>query len=129
MAVALLPFLTLGIYLLFWWYSVNREMADYGRARGTTELGTSPAKSLLAIIPGALIIVPAIMTTINTFKRAQAAQRLSGVQPMNGWLALALYFVIAPAFYAFIQNGLNEVWKKQGSVTSEPAGTEPAGTE
>ena len=124
MAVALLPFVTLGIYLLFWWYSVNREMADYGRARGTTELGTSPAKSLLAIIPGALIIVPAIMTTINTFKRAQAAQRLSGVQPMNGWLALALYFVISPAFYAFIQNGLNEVWKKQTSATPEPAETE-----
>src|SRR6266508_1456512 len=55
--VAILSIVTLGIYVLFWWYFVNREMADYGRARGTKELGDSPTKSLLALFPGGLFLV------------------------------------------------------------------------
>jgi Domain of unknown function (DUF4234) len=33
-AVALLPIVTLGIYHLVWWYRINRELRDYGRAKG-----------------------------------------------------------------------------------------------
>jgi hypothetical protein len=33
-AAALLPIVTLGIYHLVWWYRVNRELRDFGRARG-----------------------------------------------------------------------------------------------
>ena len=42
-AVAVLAVVTLGIYLVCWWYFINRELADLGRAKGTTELGDSPA--------------------------------------------------------------------------------------
>ncbi|HSN99967.1 MAG TPA: DUF4234 domain-containing protein [Candidatus Nanopelagicales bacterium] len=121
-AVAILTVVTLGIYLLFWWYYINREMADYGRAKGTAELGDSPGKSTLALFPGALVIVPAIWTTVTTFQRVQAAQRLSGQQPLNGWLALVLYVVISPAFYAYMQSGLNGVWRAQATATA----TQPA---
>jgi len=121
-AVAILTVVTLGIYLLFWWYYINREMADYGRAKGTAELGDSPGKSTLALFPGALVIVPAIWTTVTTFQRVQAAQRLSGQQPLNGWLALVLYVVISPAFYAYMQSGLNGVWRAQATETAaQPA--------
>lgn len=121
-AVAILTVVTLGIYLLFWWYFINREMADYGRAKGTAELGDSPGKSTLALFPGALVIVPAIWTTVTTFQRVQAAQRLSGQQPLNGWLALVLYVVISPAFYAYLQSGLNGVWRAQAAETAaQPA--------
>ena len=51
-AVVIFSIITLGIYQVFWWYYVNREMADYGRARGTSELGDNPAKSTLALFPG-----------------------------------------------------------------------------
>jgi hypothetical protein len=115
-AVAILSFVTLGIYLLFWWYFINRELADYGRGRGTTELGDSPGKSLLALFPGALIIVPAIWTTVTTFKRVQAAQRLAGQTPINGWLGLVLYLVLSPAMYAYMQSGLNSVWRARGDA-------------
>lgn len=95
-------------------------MADYGRAKGTSELGGSPALSTLALFPGGLLIVPAIWTTITTFKRIQAAQRLSGQSsPINGWLGLVLYIVIAPALDAYMQSGLNSVWRAQGSTASE----------
>ena len=114
-AVAVLSLVTLGIYIFFWWYFVNREMADYGRAKGTTELGDSPAKSVLALFPGALIIVPAIWTIVATFRRIQSAQRLAGGSPISGWLGLVLYLVISPAFYAYMQSGLNSAWKAQAA--------------
>jgi hypothetical protein len=119
-AVAIFSVITLGIYLICWWYFINREMADYGRAKGTSELGDSPAKSTLALFPGALLIVPAIWTTVTTFKRVQAAQKLAGQTPINGWLGLVLYVVISPAMYAYMQSGLNSVWKAQ-AVTTEAA--------
>jgi hypothetical protein len=115
-APALLPFPTLGIYLFFWWYFINRELRDYGRAKGTDELGTSPGKSVLAITLGALIIVPAILSLINTFKRVQRAQQLGGVEVLNGWIGLVLYLVISPAFFAYMQSGLNNVWKAQAAA-------------
>ena len=114
-AVAILSVVTLGIYLVFWWYFVNRELADFGRARGTTELGDSPGKSTLALFPGALLIVPAIWTTVTTFKRVQAAQRLTDQSPVNGWLGLVLYVVITPALYAYMQSGLNGAWRTQAA--------------
>jgi uncharacterized protein DUF4234 len=114
-APALLPIPTFGIYLFFWWYFVNRELRDYGKAKGTDELGTSPAKSVLAITLGALIIVPAILSVINTFKRLQRAQQLAGVEVLNGWIGLVLYLVLSPAFFAYMQSGLNSVWKAQAT--------------
>jgi Domain of unknown function (DUF4234) len=110
--VAILTVVTLLIYLVFWWYFVNREMADYGRRLGTAELGDSPAKSTLAITLGALIIVPAVWTTVTTFKRVQALQRLTGeTNPINGWIGLILAVVITPALYGYMQSGLNSSWR------------------
>ena len=122
-AVAVLVVVTLAIYLVFWWYFINRELADLGRAKGTSELGDSPGKSTLALFPGALLIVPALWTTVTTFKRVQAAQRLTGGQtPINGWLGLVLYLVISPVLYAYMQSGLNNVWKAQASESAPAAG-------
>jgi hypothetical protein len=115
-AVAVLAVVTIGIYLVFWWYFINREMADLGRARGTGELGDNPTTSTLALFPGALVIVPALWTTVTTFKRVQAAQRLTGQAPINGWLGLVLYVVISPALYGYMQSGLNGVWRAQAGA-------------
>ena len=124
-AVAVLVVVTIAIYLVFWWYFINRELADYGRARGTKELGDSPGRSTLALFPGALLIVPAIWTTVTTFQRVQAAQRLAGKEPINGWIGLILYIVLSPAFYAYMQSGLNGAWKAQAARTA-PTDAEPA---
>jgi hypothetical protein len=123
-APALLPIVTLGIYAIFWYYYINREMADLGRAKGTDELGDSPGKSVLAITLGALIIVPAVISIVHTAQRIQAAQRLTGIEPqMNGWLALVLALVISPAFYAYEQSELNKVWRKLQAQPAVEAGT------
>ena len=112
--VAVLTLVTLGIYGFVWYYKINREMADLGRATGNTEeLGDSPGTSLLAVTLGALIIVPAIVSLYNTFMRTQVAARLTGVEPLNGWIALAFYLLLGIGFPAYLQSGLNKVWGAQ----------------
>ena len=69
-----LSIITIGIYYVFWWYFINREMRDFGRARGT-DLGQNPGNSVLALTLGALVIVPAIVTLWRTCDRIQRPRR------------------------------------------------------
>ena len=112
-AVIVLEIVTLGIYGFFWWYFIHRELRDYGRTKNTTELGTSPGTSLLAITLGALIIVPLLVSVYNGFKRVQAAQRLTGIDPINGWIGLILFLVFYPDLMGYMQSGMNSVWQAQ----------------
>jgi Domain of unknown function (DUF4234) len=114
--VIVLELVTLFIYGFFWWYFIHRELRDYGRAKGTTELGTSPGTSLLAITLGLLVIVPALVSVFNGFKRVQAAQRLTGIEPINGWIGLILFLVFYPALMGYMQSGLNQVWTSQAET-------------
>ncbi len=117
-ALAFVPF-----YHWIFWYRINKEMAELGRAKNTAELGTSPGKSLLAVSLGALIIVPAVMSFFSTHKRIVAAQKMAGQEPINGWISLVAYLVFSPAWLAYMQNGLNGVWE---SMESAPATTPAA---
>ena len=119
--VIVLELITLGIYGFFWWYFIHRELRDYGRTKGTNELGTSPGTSLLAITLGLLIIVPALVSIFNGFKRVQAAQRLTGIEPINGWIGLILFIVFYPALMGYMQSGLNPVWRAQASQPAAAA--------
>lgn len=116
-AAALLPYVTLGVYHIVWWYRINGELRDYGRATGH-DLGQSPAKSTLAAFPGCLLIVPALITYYRGAKRIQAAAQVAGQEPINGWVALALYLVLPAALWAYFQSSLNAVWRVE-AVGSE----------
>ena len=76
-AVALLPIITLGIYHLVWWYKINKELKAYGEAKGY-DLGQNPTNSLLALFPGGIIIVPALVTYWRGTKRVQGASKIAG---------------------------------------------------
>jgi Domain of unknown function (DUF4234) len=122
-AAALLPIITLGIYFWVWYYKINREMRDLGRARNSDELGESPGTSLLAVTLGALVIVPALVSIYRTGQRIQAAQRLTGVEPqMNGWLAIVMFLLLSPVLYAYEQSELNKVWRNVGEPPRVEAG-------
>ncbi len=54
--------------------------------------------------------MPAIWTMVTTFQRIQAAQRLNGQTPVNGWLGFVLYLVFSPALFGYMQSGLNSTW-------------------
>jgi hypothetical protein len=129
-AAALLPIITLGIYHLVWWYRINRELRDYGQAKGY-DLGQNPTNSVLALFPGGLIIVPALITYWRGTKRVQGASSLAGHEPLNGWIAIILYLLLAPALWAYIQSSLNKVWQDEaepipgGELPPPQGGTMP----
>jgi hypothetical protein len=116
--VAVLILITIGIYGLYWWYQVNREMADLGKALNADGLGDNPTISLLAWFPGGLVIVPAIVSLYNGVHRMKRAQELTtGRHPtLNGWIVLILYVVLLPIVaYGYMQAELNRAWRAQSS--------------
>ena len=116
LAPALLPFVTFGIYTLVWYYKINKEMAELGKATGRTEeLGDSPGTSLLAITLGALIIVPAILSTYHTMQRQQALRSMTtpGDDGLEAGLGLVLWLFISPVAIYMLQDSLNKGWQAQ----------------
>jgi hypothetical protein len=111
-AAALLPIITLGIYHLVWWYKINKELKEYGEAKGH-DLGQNPTNSVLALFPGGIIIIPALITYWRGTKRIMGAAQLAGKEPVNGWISLILYILIAPAFWAYLQVSLNHIWEQE----------------
>ena len=118
-AVAVLA-VTLAIYLVCWWYFINRELADLGRAKGTSEPRRQPGEVHARALSRGAPDRARALDDGDDLKLVQAAQRLTGQTPINGWLGLVLYLVISPAMYAYMQSGLNGVWKAQ-ATESEPA--------
>jgi hypothetical protein len=119
-----LSIITLGIYYIFWWYFINREMRDLGHARNT-DLGESPGSSVLAITLGALIIVPAIVSMWRTCDRIQRTEEVAGVdRPANGPIIFILLLLIGPVGIWYAQNELNKAWEAQASGGT-PAGLPP----
>lgn len=117
----LIPF-----YGLYWWYQVNREMVDLGQARNAEGLGDNPMTSLLALFPGGLIIVPAIMTLFNGTQRMKLAQEVTtGAPPtLNGWIVLVFLIIFSPIAYGYMQAELNKAWEALPSAAVGPG--EPA---
>jgi nitrate reductase NapE component len=127
-AVSIFSFITLGIYFVYWWYQVNREVVDLGRARNVAGLGDNPTVSALAMFPGVLVIVPPYVSLYNGVKRFQRAQHATlEDSTLNGWIVLAL--IVAGLFTVFaaavvpgyIQAELNKIWETQPRLGIEAA--------
>ncbi|HEX8066654.1 MAG TPA: DUF4234 domain-containing protein [Thermoleophilaceae bacterium] len=121
---AVLDAVTLGVYGFFWYFYVNRELAALGRARGTSELGDNPRNSLLALFPGILVLVPALISMLNTGERVEAAQRLAGRETsINTAAATIAMLVFFPIGIYYVQTELNKVWEVEtetGVAASPP---------
>jgi Domain of unknown function (DUF4234) len=110
-----LTLITLGIYHLFWYYYINREMANLGHRQGE-DLGDSPGKSVLAITLGVLLIIPPFVSIWHTGKRMQRSGEIVGSDGGSG----ALYFVLSIFTGVFgsvyMQYQLNAVWSRLAST-------------
>jgi hypothetical protein len=85
-ALSLIPF-----YWVFWYYAINREMRDFGRARGDAALGESkPALSVFAVTLGAIVVIPWVVSLLRTIDRIDDCGRLAGARPEPSRLAVAL---------------------------------------
>jgi hypothetical protein len=98
-----------------WWYRINRELRDLGRAYDNKRLGHFPILSLLAMTVGWLALLPPFISVFRTCRRIRRAQAMA-YQPdtlWSPWLripALLLY----PILFAYLQHELNKVWVVEG---------------
>jgi uncharacterized protein DUF4234 len=118
-----LTLITLGIYGIVWYYKINKEMAEIGKAHGSEECGTSPGTSVLAITLGCLIIVPPFVSVYKTWARLSAAERLTGTpEGMEPGLGFLLSILLSPVGTYILQSNMNKVLKQQaGGAAVEPA--------
>lgn len=114
-----LTIITFGIYHLFWWYYVNREMRDFGIAK-QRDLGKSPTASLLAIWFGAFTLyIATVWTIVTTTQRIKQSQKVAGVQDqLEGIVAALLWiFTLGLGAMVYMQYQLNKVWETPGETT------------
>jgi hypothetical protein len=120
LAAFVLVFVTLGIYYFVWYYKVNRELRDLGRASGAEErLGKSPFTSLLAITVGWLVVVPPFVSFYRFLRRLQAAQHVAGMsERVSVALGFVLYIVgvmFFPVEIIHAQSELNRLWRAESA--------------
>jgi hypothetical protein len=124
--LSLIPF-----YGLFWYFYVNKELAALGRARGTDELGDNPTNSALALFPGGIVLIPAVISMYNTGERMGAAQRLTlGSETVNSAVICIAMIILFPVGAFLAQQELNKVWESLegggGQLPGGPPAAEPA---
>jgi Domain of unknown function (DUF4234) len=109
-----LSLITFGIYGAVWYYMVNKELAEIGRANNTDELGDSPGMSVLAITLGAFIIVPPFVSIWNFTKRLDAAERLTGApQKLEPVILFVLWIFLGFVAMYLTQSSMNNVLQGQ----------------
>jgi hypothetical protein len=131
--VLLWTILTLSIYNFVWYYRINREMRDFGRAHGDEKLANSnPVLSILAVTIGAFVLVPPFVSWWKCTGRIRRMQGLCNVEPINGWIIGVSYvvgfflFITLLVIPPYVQAGLNKVWKLYPPVEGDPSQVELA---
>lgn len=119
-----LVLITIGIYGFYWYYKVNEEIKRY-----TGDQTISPSRSLLAVIPGFLLIVPPFIAYYNTSNHIVRMQEQRGLaSQISPALVVILGLVIWIGMAAYVQEHLNRVWESaaEGSTGLQAPPPPPA---
>ena len=115
---ALLLVVTLGLYYLFWYYMIKRELRDFGSRRAVHELaGISPGMGVLAMTLGWYIIVPPFVSAWRAVRHVKVAEAAAGLQEHQrinhvlGFVLFVLGFLLFPIEVVYLQAHLNRLWR------------------
>jgi len=115
-----LPLITLGIYSYVWIYKVNDEARRFLK-----DESIRPVMSVLAFIPGAILIIPPFVTIYRTGKRIARMEAAAGspnrAEPVVG-LILGFVFSLYSLYY---QDHLNGLWDRYLLPTARPPALPP----
>jgi hypothetical protein len=116
-----LTIITLGIYGLYWFYKANEEIQRF-----TGDQTISPGRSLLAVFPGAILIVPPFIAYYNTANHVMQMEQQRGIaSQISPALCVVLGLVIWIGMAAYMQEHLNRVWDS-ASMPGWAPGVAPA---
>jgi hypothetical protein len=116
-----LSFITLGIYLLYWYYKANQEIQRY-----TGDQTISPTRSLLAVFPGGIVIVPALIAYYNTANHVVQMQQQRGISSqISPAITVVIGLVFSLAVGIYVQEHLNRVWDSAAAGGVQPAAPPP----
>lgn len=111
-AVLLLTAVTLFVYSVVWFYKVNDEARRYLR-----DASINPWHSVLAIVPGLLLIIPPFVAIYRTGERLRRMEQHVGltktVNPTAGTILgflATLTLLFAGGSGSYYQTHLNAVW-------------------
>ncbi len=99
-----LPLITFGLYHWFWYVKINSELRD-----SNPRIDVKPFLAWLALVPGAILVIPPFVTMYNTGKRIAQAQADAGIgsscSPVIG-VVLMFVFGLNTLYY---QSELNKL--------------------
>jgi len=102
-----LSIITIGIYFFVWYYKINAEIK-----RVEKDETMSPARSLIAMTIGWIIIVPPFLALWNTAKHVQALeQRVGARQTLEPAITIVIMLLFSVANSTYIQAHLNSAWE------------------
>jgi uncharacterized protein DUF4234 len=115
-----LPLITLGIYSYVWIYKVNDEARRF-----LNDDSIRPVMSVLAFIPGFILIIPPFVTIYRTGKRIARMEAAAGspnrAEPVVG-LILGFVFSLYSLYY---QDHLNGLWERYLLPSARPPALPP----
>jgi hypothetical protein len=98
----LLAIVTLGIYALFWYYNLNRELRDFD-----SSIKVRPGLAVLSLF----VPIVGLVSIYNTGARIRHAQSLAGLPPTaSGGLGVVLAFLLGLDL-PYYNSQSNLVWK------------------
>jgi len=118
-----LGLITIGIYGIVWYYKINDEARRYLR-----DDTIKPVLSVLAIIPGVILLVPPFVSYFRTGARIVRMEENAGIQktvePVLGLIAALVYSL----HIVYYQSHLNTIWERYqaGTPAMPSASTPPA---
>lgn len=105
--VWILSLVTIGIYGIVWHYKVNREVKEFAR------IEVSPGLAVLALF-GSCLVVPPIMTLVNTGSRIGQAEEAAGIQDRASGGVGFLLAILGGWHSMYYQAHLNKIWAQYG---------------
>ena len=112
-----LGFITLGIYFVYWFYKANQEIQRY-----TGDQTISPTRSLLAVFPGGIVIVPALIAFYNTANHVVQMEQQRGItSQISPAITVVIGLVFSIAVGIYVQEHLNRVWDSASEGGAQPA--------
>jgi hypothetical protein len=117
-----LGIITLGVYGFVWYFKINDEARRFLK-----DDAIRPGVSVLAFIPGFLLVVPPYVSVYRTGTRIVRMEEKAGTATRTiPLLGLILAFIVS-LYVPYYQSQLNKVWE-DAAARGNAAGLPPADT-